>query len=133
MKRSSGKKEIIEPIGRHPILRKQMAVIPEGRNAHTVVDTLCCNGELSYVKIMILTGRTHQIRVHLQHHKTPVLGDQVYGNARVDRKYGNPRLQLHATYISLMHPIKDKKMEFFAPIPSEMQIFVDKLTGSHLF
>jgi 23S rRNA pseudouridine1911/1915/1917 synthase len=125
-------KRVEEPIGRHPIHRKQMAVVSEGRYAISVFKTIACNGSLSLIEATIGTGRTHQIRVHLQHIKAPILGDALYGNESVNRRYGSPRQLLHASILRFLHPISHQELEFFAPIPVEMQIFVDKLLPNHL-
>ncbi len=69
-----GKQEIQAPIGRHPVNRKLMAVVPNGRPAISRCETVAHRGTLSLVKIVLLTGRTHQIRVHLKHVGMAVLG-----------------------------------------------------------
>ena len=71
-----------KPVGRHPVKRHQMDVIPEshgGRSAVSRVSTLGYNGRLTLARVGIETGRTHQIRVHLAHLRHPILGDDVYG------------------------------------------------------
>lgn len=116
-----GNRTIEQPIGRHPTLRKLMAVTPNGRNSTTICQTLAYNNELSYVKVTLITGRTHQIRVHLSHCGTPVLGDPLYGHERCNRKHGLQRQMLHAHRLRFNHPITGKLLELEAPLPNEMQ------------
>jgi 23S rRNA pseudouridine1911/1915/1917 synthase len=117
------KEGVIETfIGRHPVHRKMMAVLKEGgRNACTHYHSLYFNEQLSLVSLVIKTGRTHQIRVHMQHHGTPVLGDAIYGNSAINQKQGIKRQMLHAYKLGLLHPISGHKMEFIAEIPEDMQ------------
>jgi 23S rRNA pseudouridine1911/1915/1917 synthase len=119
-----GKVKISAPIGRHPVHRQQMAVVEEGgREAITFAETLQTQGNLSLVQVLITTGRTHQIRVHMKHHGTPVLGDSLYGNLGSNKKYQAMRQLLHAHSIRLTHPMTGKEMEFQAPVPLEMRQF----------
>lgn len=122
-----GKKLIQAPIGRHPVLRKCMAVVSEGgKEAMTSCHPLAFDGKLSLVRIHLLTGRTHQIRVHLKHNGTPILGDPLYGNAQWNQKWDLERQMLHAALISFVHPITNKKLEISAPIPEDMRRVIDK-------
>lgn len=109
------------PIGRHPTNRKMMAVIEDGRSALTYYRTLMFHEKLSLVSIVIATGRTHQIRVHMKHRGNPVLGDPVYGAPSTNAKYGTERQLLHAYRLRLDHPISGKPLEFEAEIPVDMQ------------
>lgn len=121
-----GKKEIHAPIGRHPIHRQKMAVLEAGKHASTVCDTIKTNGQISLVHVQLLTGRTHQIRVHMKHVGTPVLGDETYGNTQVNSRYGVGRQMLHASGLKFKHPMTGQIMEFKAPMPEDMQ----KVAGS---
>jgi 23S rRNA pseudouridine1911/1915/1917 synthase len=118
-----GNVEIAVPIQRHPIHRQQMAVAEpgKGKSALTKCETLVSDGKISIVKVIIATGRTHQIRVHLKHVGTPVLGDPVYGLTQINKKYHLSHQMLHAHVLRFKHPISGKEMEFTAPIPQEMQ------------
>lgn len=110
------------PIGRHPVNRKVMAVLEEGgRQAITKFRSLSFDERLSLVSVVIETGRTHQIRVHMKHHGTPVLGDAVYGIPSLNAKLGIKRQMLHAYKLKFDHPITGQKMEFTAEIPQDMQ------------
>lgn len=113
--------EIEAPIGRHPVLRKQMAVVPEGRMAISVCKNLRWDGKLSLMQVVILTGRTHQIRVHLKYKGTPVLGDSVYGSISANNLYKANRQLLHASVLRLRHPATGELMEFKAEIPADMK------------
>lgn len=123
-----GEGEFRSLIGRHPVDRKKMSILQEGgREAVTKYKTLFFDGFLSLVEVVIKTGRTHQIRVHFSHHRTPVLGDSVYGSAAANKKYQAVRQMLHANKICLDHPITKKAMEFVAPVPDDMAIFTRRL------
>ena len=109
------------PIGRHPSNRKLMSVLEKGRAAITRYRSLSFDERLSLVSVSIDTGRTHQIRVHMKYHGTPVLGDPVYGIPSFNAKLGITRQMLHAYKLRLDHPITGQKMEFIAEIPEDMQ------------
>lgn len=113
------------PIGRHPINRKMMAVLSEGRPAITRYRSVVFDEKLSLVSVVIETGRTHQIRVHMKHHRTPVLGDPVYGIPTFNAKLGVSRQMLHAYKLTFEHPISGKKMELTAEIPEDMQKIIN--------
>lgn len=114
------------PIGRHPVHRQRMAVVPTGRPALTFFETQATHGNLSLVKLVIATGRTHQIRVHMQQLGTPVLGDPVYGFANANKQYGLAHQLLHASILRLTHPISGHPMEFKAPLPTMLAAFLKK-------
>lgn len=110
------------PIARHPILRQQMAVsLEKGKEARTHVKLLCQKAPLSYISCELITGRTHQIRVHLQHLKTPILGDSLYGSAWMNKKYLAKRQMLHATHLSFTHPFTGHNIELHAPLPEDFK------------
>ncbi|KAL7578388.1 hypothetical protein ACA910_012788 [Epithemia clementina (nom. ined.)] len=142
-----GKQVVIDkPIERHPIHRQRMRVVPDphrrsgggvgtgddrllptsGRRALSLVDTLAFDGKLALVQVQIETGRTHQIRVHLQDRHTPIYGDDVYGladwNRRLQSQYQiNDRPLLHAYRLQLNHPVTGQIMVFTAPLAPDMQ------------
>ncbi len=108
-------------VGRHPGVKTKMAVNgTNGRDAKTDFVTLARttkNGQThAVVQARIYTGRTHQIRVHLQHLKTPVLGDDVYGKAStlIDRQ------ALHAWRLELQHPVTGDMLSLEAQPPEDM-------------
>ena len=120
--------EIVEaPIGRHPIHRKKMAIVPEGREAVSHVQVAAFNEKTSLVLVRPKTGRTHQIRVHLKHVGHPILGDAVYGNHRMNQSLSPSRLLLHAYRLSFIHPCTQKPLCLSAPIPDDMKRWVREL------
>ncbi len=118
-------------IGRHPVDRKRMAVLTtRGREAITIYKTLR-KGEIDAVRaalmeVKILTGRTHQIRVHMAHLGHPVAGDSVYGGAK---RIPAPRQMLHAWKLEFLHPFTGRKMKFKAPFPEDFKSLMDQLPG----
>jgi 23S rRNA pseudouridine1911/1915/1917 synthase len=106
--------DIREPIGRNPFHRKKMAVTDKGRSAHTQYEVVKEVNSNSVVLCRLLTGRTHQIRVHLLHLKHPILGDDLYG-----RRAFAGRLMLHAWRLGFQHPMTKNWMEFRAEVPQE--------------
>lgn len=126
---SPGTKTIDAPIGRHPVRRKEMSVLKEGgRPSVTHCTTLSHNEQLSVVRLVLETGRTHQIRVHLKHLGTPILGDSVYGREPVNQKHGATRQLLHAELLRFPHPITGQMQEFRAPLPEDLSLMVDKIS-----
>lgn len=123
-----GSKTIEAPIGRHPVKRKEMAVLKEGgRPSITHCTALAFDGQCSVVRLVLETGRTHQIRVHMKYIKTPVLGDPVYGIDSINQKLAAPRQLLHAELIRFPHPTTGKVVEFRAPLPQDMSQIVNKI------
>ena len=113
------------PIGRHPVDRKKMAVVPGGRSAVTHWQVLERFPGFTYVECRLETGRTHQIRVHMAHLGHPILGDTVYGN-----KKPVPGLQgqcLHAVGLRFLHPRTGEPVELTCPLPPEFQTQLEKL------
>jgi len=119
-----GEKTIDLTLGRHPTKRQQMAVLDTGRRAMTSIKTLHWNGQLSLVKATPLTGRTHQIRVHLSYFNTPVLGDRLYGIPSWNRSNAVPRHLLHAYALRFIHPIFGHPVDLLAPLPKDFLHFV---------
>lgn len=106
---------IVAPIGRDPKHRVRMAIVPSGKSAETEVKRLADLRSESVVACRLLTGRTHQIRVHLASVSLPVLGDPLYAPARLA---GGP-MQLHAAYLSFRHPSTESVVELFAAPPED--------------
>lgn len=109
------------PIARHPKNRKKMAVVQGGKEAITKYKILEEYPNASYVLVNLVTGRTHQIRVHFAHIGHPILGDSVYGNQKTLN--AAPRLMLHAKSVSFAHPSTGRQMCFEAPVPCEFSGF----------
>jgi 23S rRNA pseudouridine1911/1915/1917 synthase len=115
-----GNVTIDQPIGRHPIHRKMMAIVPSGRNAVSVCRSLSFNGELALVNIALITGRTHQIRVHLNHLQKPLVGDSLYGSDKVNRRFNIYRQMLHAYKLSFKHPVSGVQLNLKVDPPHDM-------------
>lgn len=103
-----------EPIGRDLNNRTKMAVCNDGKYAKSIVKPICYNDDYSLVEVSILTGRTHQIRVHLSYLHHPVLGDKTYGIKK--EKVNADRQMLHAFYLKFHHPILDEEISLIAPL-----------------
>ena len=108
--------EIDAPIDRNKKDRKKMAVDPEGRPAVTRWKVLEEGRDCTLLDVRILTGRTHQIRVHLKNIHHPVCGDPLYG---FEKGAKVPCLMLHAYSLEFRHPRTGKKMTFQAPLPGD--------------
>lgn len=107
------------PIGRSSSNRLRMTVDPDGKPAVTEFRVLWNRGGYSLVECHILTGRTHQIRVHMSHIGHPLVGDSLYGaSGREAEKLG--RVFLHSWKLSFRHPVSGKKIGFTCPLPSEL-------------
>jgi len=121
---------IKEAIGRHPVKRTRMAVVGQGRPAHTNWVIEEGFGHCALLRCFLLTGRTHQLRVHLSHIKHPILGDKAYGYVfRKDHIVEPVRVMLHAERIAFKHPITGKSMVFKAPIPEDFKEQLRLLRG----
>lgn len=124
-----GIRHIAKSIGRHPTKRKQMSVVEEGgKEAVTKIRTLSHNEMYSLVRLFPETGRTHQLRVHLQYLKTPILGDDVYGNRHLNKKLQIERPLLHARRLEFIHPFSQEKLLIEAPIPHDFLPFLSQLS-----
>ena len=106
------------PIARSKNDRKKMAVDPEGRESLTEWTVLAEGNGCTLLDVHILTGRTHQIRVHMKHIGHPVCGDPIYGHPKGIRV---PRLMLHAYSLTFTHPVTGERMTFTAPVPEEFR------------
>ncbi|HHC73559.1 MAG TPA: 23S rRNA pseudouridine(1911/1915/1917) synthase RluD [Thiothrix sp.] len=124
---------IVGNIGRHPIDRKKMAVLSDaaGKAAITHYRVESRLPLQTLLRVNLETGRTHQIRVHLSHHKLPIVGDKTYGgrlrlaagmkdNARQLLQHF-PRQALHATKLGLIHPQTQQTCQWEVDMPMDMQ------------
>ena len=120
---------IKQPVGRHPVQRTRMAVVAHGKFAHTdwgVVERF--GGQATLMSCHIHTGRTHQIRVHMQHLGHSLLGDVNYGFKPSKLKgLSVPRVMLHAHTLELSHPVTKKRMELEAPLPQDFKDLMGQL------
>lgn len=117
-------------IGRHPVQRQRMAALTRGgREAITHYRTEQQLDGISLVHCNIVTGRTHQIRVHLRSLGSPIVGDSTYGHRRADSQLVPvpQRQMLHALKLSFRHPKSGAEMEFSAPLPED---FVTQLRSA---
>ena len=106
---------------------RRVAVREDGMKAVTRVRALKKSVHFSLLEVRLLTGRTHQIRVHLAHAGHPVLGDSKYGDFELNRrleKQGVRRLFLHASRLAFVHPVTRERLELHSPLPPEMKQFV---------
>ena len=119
------------PMGRHPQHRIRMAVVNDGKPAVTHFRLIERFREHTHVRVMLETGRTHQIRVHMAHIRHPVVGDPVYGGRfklppkatpeLIEELRSFKRQALHAAELTLEHPITHEQMTWKAPLPQDMQ------------
>ena len=117
------------PIDRHPIDRLRMAVRGHGREAITHYRVIERFRIHTHVRVELETGRTHQIRVHLEHAGFPLVGDPLYGRRLVIPKGATPgvdlvlrefrRQALHAAKLGFEHPVSHQPVEFEAPLPAD--------------
>ena len=122
-------------IGRHPVKRKQMAVVDNGRPAVSHYQVLEDFAQFTLVRVKLETGRTHQIRVHMAHIGHPVVGDLVYNakesaSASLRAKLGLKGQALHAYQLAFVHPIQNSLLEFEAPLPADFENALASLRAS---
>lgn len=115
------------PIARDPRQRKRMWVHRDGKPAQTEFTLLddSFQGDRALVELRLLTGRTHQIRVHMAFIGCPVVGDAVYGFRKQRLKL--KRQFLHAHELAFDHPMTGERLRFAAPLPASLQNVLDKL------
>ena len=103
---------------------RRVAVQPEGMKAFTRTRKLKGNADFSLLEVELLTGRTHQIRVHLAHAGHPIVGDDKYGDFALNREL-KQRLLLHAGRLDFRHPLSGEPLKLDSPMPAEMRSFVE--------
>jgi 23S rRNA pseudouridine1911/1915/1917 synthase len=121
------------PVARHPQDRKRMAITPTGRSARTDAFVVGRFGVADLLRLELHTGRTHQIRVHLEHIGHPIVGDPVYGGGGSRRISGaarrkaealeraTPRQALHAAALAFRHPASGEPLEFHSEWPADLR------------
>ena len=114
------------PIGRHPLHRTKMAVVEKGKDARTHFKVLRHFAGCTLLECMLESGRTHQIRVHMQHIGHPLVGDPVYGrkplpSANASRLAQFERQALHARRLSFVHPESGELLEFESALPEDLE------------
>lgn len=123
------KGEIREPIRRHPVERKRMAVRAGGRSAVTRYEVVRRFRDVTFVRVYPETGRTHQIRVHLASIGHPIVADATYGRSRRTR-LPIRRQALHAERLRLQHPRLDRAVTVSAPLPADFAAALELLEAS---
>ena len=113
------------PIARNKVERKKMAVVTGGRPAVSKYQVLERFDKYSLVKVELVTGRTHQIRVHFAYIKHPVVGDPLYGLGK--KHFGLGSQVLHAHLLGFVHPDNGQYMEFSSPLPDYFQEIIASL------
>jgi 23S rRNA pseudouridine1911/1915/1917 synthase len=120
------------PIGRDPNHRTRMAVVPDGRESVTGYRVRERLGAWTLLELDLVTGRTHQIRVHLAAIGHPLAGDPIYGNGTSRRgPEGNTRLFLHSWRIELQSPTDGHIIRATAPLPPELESVLGALRAQH--
>jgi 23S rRNA pseudouridine1911/1915/1917 synthase len=127
-----------QPIGRHPYARTKMAINRMGKPAVTRYEVLERFGVHTYLRCLLETGRTHQIRVHMQYLKAPIVGDPVYGyRGIIPHRLMTESLQkavlnfgrqaLHAIKLGLVHPKTGQEMSWQVELPDDMKALLEEM------
>jgi len=130
-----GKDGVVDaPIGRHPVHRTRMAVVPQGKPARTHYRVMEQFSGSTLLHCSLETGRTHQIRVHLLSIGHPIAGDPVYGKPAPDPATAVavarvPRQALHAWQLGLIHPHSGQTLFWESPLPDDMTDLLETLRG----
>jgi 23S rRNA pseudouridine1911/1915/1917 synthase len=130
--------KIDQPMGRHPHARTKMAVLRNGKPAVTHYEVLERFGTNTYMRCRLETGRTHQIRVHMQYIKAPMVGDPQYGIGNIiphtkmsevlkEAIAGFNRQALHAVKLGLIHPVTNEFMEWQIELPEDMRSLLEAM------
>lgn len=114
------------PIARHPVDRKKMAIVPDGKPSQTQWKVMERLKGATYLDVHLLTGRTHQIRVHMHSIGHPLLGDRIYA-PNMKASIHIPRLMLHAYSLAFTHPTTGERMELTAPLADKFTTVLEKL------
>jgi 23S rRNA pseudouridine1911/1915/1917 synthase len=128
-------------LGRSTSDRKKIAVVEGGKHAVTDYEVLEAFHYLTFLRLRLRTGRTHQIRVHLAHVHHPVFGDPTYGGRRIAWGPASPRRKaevdrwlkilprqaLHAATLGFVHPVTGARHRFAAPLPEDMRTVLEEL------
>jgi 23S rRNA pseudouridine1911/1915/1917 synthase len=135
---------ISEPLARHPRDRKRMAIVAGGRAARTDAYVIARFGSTNLLRLELHTGRTHQIRVHLEHIGHPVVGDPVYAGGGSRRISGSPRASaealervvprqaLHAAWLAFRHPVSGSPIEVRSEWPADLRPALALAAGADL-
>ena len=127
---------ITKPLGRHPKQRTRMAVVRKGKMSTTQYRIIRKYFAHTYLKLILETGRTHQIRVHMSYLHHPLVGDRDYGGGALTKGISPrlaatlrtfPRQALHACKLAMEHPISKKNIYWKAPTPSDIRSLLEAL------
>jgi 23S rRNA pseudouridine1911/1915/1917 synthase len=110
------------PLARSLADRRRVVVDPSGRESRTGYEVLGRSNGRSVVRCELVTGRTHQIRIHMAARGWPIVGDRVYG-APEDAA---PRLALHSWRVTMPHPETREPLDIEAPVPGDLQQLIDQ-------
>ncbi len=124
-----GRGRIEASIGRDPRQRQRMWVVPNGRPAVTEYEVRGYYDSFTLVEVHLLTGRTHQIRVHFAYLRHPVVGDSVYGFRKPRLSPPLDRYFLHAYFLRFLHPDTGETLRFEVLLPPALQAVLDRLHG----
>jgi 23S rRNA pseudouridine1911/1915/1917 synthase len=118
-----------EYIASDTIGKKAITLYEVQRTVHIPTQTNQC---ISIIGCRLLTGRTHQIRVHMKHIGCPIIGDQVYGGTKVIKMYPDvvrdfSRQALHSRRLHLIHPLTHENLEFESSLPDDMQHILETI------
>ena len=114
------------PIGRHPVDRKRMAIVERGgREAVTHYEVIARYNGFTHIRCRLETGRTHQIRVHMEKLGHPLLGDMVYGRKKAEK--GLEGQCLHARELKFIHPRSNKEVHLQTDLPDYFQAILARL------
>ena len=132
-------------IQRHPADRKKFTATsgPDGKWAKTHYKVLEESSHLSLIELLLETGRTHQIRVHMSHMGHPIVGDETYNGKKRAHSFSNlqlrncirdmPRFALHARELGFTHPVINKRLEFTSPWPENLKELFSLAGFTHNF
>jgi 23S rRNA pseudouridine955/2504/2580 synthase len=104
---------------------RRVSVKQDGLSALTRIRKLRNSTDFSLLEVELMTGRTHQIRVHLAHAGYPIVGDDKYGDFALNRQL-KQRLLLHAAKLAFRHPVSGETVKLESPLPAEMKAFLEK-------
>ena len=112
------------PIGRKPLNRKKMTITDiNARDAITHFKVIERLKDATLIECQLETGRTHQIRIHMEYIRHPIVNDPVYGKGKEDSTFGQ---MLHAKTIGFYHPITNEYLEFEAPVPKKFEEILER-------
>ncbi len=125
-----GQKVLKNFLGRDHKDRKKFAIKDSGKEAISSIETLAFHKGYSLVKISPETGRTHQIRVHMQSIGCYIVGDPLYGSAKINKELNLHQQMLHAYSLHFKHPFTDQELSFYGPIREDMRSWILSLLPS---